>query len=90
MWIISKMAAAPLRRKRFSTRCGVPPMSSMSEKVPVIACRSFRKLTRSNAEESLANAEGFPCKPSRWQKPLTGRAKCVVQESKAWEETKPA
>jgi len=31
--IISKMAAAPLRRKRFSTRCGVPPMSSMAEKV---------------------------------------------------------
>ena len=56
------MAAAPLRRKRFSTRCGVPPMSSMSEKVRVIACRSFRKSTRSNAGESLANAEGFPCK----------------------------
>jgi hypothetical protein len=31
---------------------GVPPMSSMSEKVRVIACRSFRKSTRSNAEES--------------------------------------
>ena len=55
----------PLRRKRFSTRCGVPPMSSMSEKVRVIACRSFRKSTRSNAEESLANAEGFPCKAAR-------------------------
>src|ERR1700730_309767 len=31
----------------------------------VIACRSFRKSTRSNAEESLANAEGFPCKAAR-------------------------
>ena len=65
MWIISKMAAAPLRRKRSSTRCGVPPMSSMSERVRVIACRSFRKSTRSNAEESLANAEEFPCKAAR-------------------------
>ena len=37
----------------------------MSEKVRVIACRSFRKSTRSNAEESPANAEGFPCKAAR-------------------------
>src|SRR5580704_9818307 len=59
------MAAAPLRRKRFSTRCGVPPMSSMSEKAWVIACRSFRRSTRSNAEESLANVEGFPGKATR-------------------------
>ena len=65
--IISKMAAPPLRRKRFSTRCGVPPMSSMSEKVRVTACRLFRKSTRSNAEESLANAEGFPCKGAKRQ-----------------------
>src|SRR5580704_12896618 len=65
VWIISKTAAAPLRRKRFSTKCGVPPMSSMSEKVRAIACRSFRKSIRSNAEESLANAEGFPCKAAR-------------------------
>ena len=40
VWIILKMAAAPLRRKRFST-------------------------TRSNVEESLANAEEFPCKAAR-------------------------
>jgi hypothetical protein len=33
--------------------------------VRVIACRSFRKSTRSNAEESLANAEGLPCKAAR-------------------------
>ena len=26
---------------------------------------AFRKSTRSNAEESLANAEGFPCKAAR-------------------------
>src|SRR3982074_2298751 len=59
-----------IEAKAVFERCGVPPMSSMSEKVRVIACRSFRKSTRSNAEESLANAEGFPRKaarrPSAW------------------------
>src|ERR1700737_3866146 len=54
-----------IEARPFSTRCGVPPMSSMSEKARVIACLSFRKSTRSNAEESLANAEGFPCKAAR-------------------------
>jgi hypothetical protein len=53
--------------------------------------------------ESLANAEGLPCKAARaalarldgiQQKPLTGRAKCVMRpdqglESQGWEKTKP-